>query len=344
MSFKQWLNVATIVLVALVLFLARHDIVLAWHMLGTVNVWIFFFIIPIQFLSYYANGEMIFSYLRKRGDLQDVPPLESPKMALEFNFVNHIFPTAGMSGISYMTWRLSKLGVRSGRGTLAQVVKFAATYVAFAALAIVSVFVITADVGLNRFAILVASGLVMATVLGTIGAMYILSSRARLEKFERFIDILLNHKIRKLIRRKKEFIARDTLSSFFADMHNDYKTLREQPKLLGASFVWGIVFNLAETAMFFLTFLSLGQVVNPAAILIAMGLAGTVGAFFVTPGGAGGYEATMILFLSLVGVNASTALAGVVLARTLLIFITIATGYVVYHQAIKKYGKAPTES
>lgn len=344
MSFKQWLNVVTLVLVLLVLFFARNDIIHAWHLLGQVNIWIFLLIIPIQFVSYYANGEMIFAYLRKRGDLQNVPPLEAPKMALEFNFVNHIFPTGGMSGISYMTWRLAKLGVRSGRATLAQVVKFAATFISFAVLAVVSVLVITADVGLNRFAILAASGLVMAVVLIILGTIYLLSSRGRLEKFEHFVDVILNKKITRLIRREKPIVARTALGSFFEDMHNDYRTLREQPKLLIQPLLWGLIFNISETMMFFVTFMALGTVIDPAAILIATGLAGLAGAFFVTPGGAGGYEAVMVLFLTLVGVTAGIALAGVVLARTVLILVTIATGYIVYHQAVKKYGKAPTAS
>lgn len=111
MSFKSWLSLVTLVLVGLVLFFARSDIVEAWHLLSTVDLWVFLLIIPTQFFSYYAHGAMIFSYLRQRGDLQAVNKLEMPRMALELNFVNHVFPTAGVSGMSYMTWRLSKLGV-----------------------------------------------------------------------------------------------------------------------------------------------------------------------------------------------------------------------------------------
>lgn len=344
MSFKSWLNVVTLVLIALVLFLARHDIAQAFLMLGRVNVWVFLLVIPAQFLSYFAHGEIVFSYLRQRGYLERVSHFEAARVALEFNFVNHVFPTGGMSGVSYMTWRLNKLGVSTGRATLTQVVKFGMTFLAYAVLAVVALFAITADVGLNRYAILVTSGLIILIILCIFGAMYLFSHRERLNRFERFIDRLLNRKIKRLLRRRKDIVNAEVITSFFDDMCSDYRTLRERPKLLLWPFVWGLVFNVAEAALFFVTFLALGHVVNPAPILVATGLAGLVGAFFVTPGGAGGYEAMMVVFLTSVGVSASVALAGVVLARTALILMTIATGYITYHRAIKTYGKAPTAS
>ena len=342
MSFKSWLSLVTLVLVGLVLFFARSDIVEAWHLLSTVDLWVFLLIIPTQFLSYYAHGAMIFSYLRQRGDLQAVNKLEMPRMALELNFVNHVFPTAGVSGMSYMTWRLSKLGVNSGRATLAQIVKFAATFVAYAALLVVATVVVTVDVGLQRVTILAAAGMVLAIVVGTMLFMYLLSDRRRLAKLERGIDRLLNVKLKKLFRRSHDLVKTATIQDFFDDLHKDYVELRQHPKYLIRPLLWGLVFNIAETTMFFIAFWSLGHIVNPAPILIAQGLAGMVATFFATPGGAGGYEAIMVLFLAATSMASSTALAGVLLARTSLIILTIASGYVCYNAALKKYGKNGT--
>lgn len=57
----------------------RNDLLKAQVPLGQVNVWIFLVIILPQFMSYYASGEMIFSYLKARGDLKGVPSIEKPK-------------------------------------------------------------------------------------------------------------------------------------------------------------------------------------------------------------------------------------------------------------------------
>lgn len=336
---KHWLNIITLALIVLVIVLARHDLVKAWHLLGQVNLWIFLGIIPLQFLSYYASGAIVFSYLKSRGDLKDVAPLEQPKMALELNFVNHIFPSAGVSGASYMAYRLGKLGVNTGRATLAQVVRLVMQFVSFAALMVVAVLWVTADGGLTRFTILVASSLATTIIAVIIGTIFLLGSSKRLEKFEEFLDNVLNKRLAKALRRPKPFVEREVMHVFFTDLHQDYQTLKADPRCLIKPFWWGVTFNIAETLMFFIAFLSLGAVVNPAPILIALGLAALIGTFLVTPGGAGGYEAAVILFLTTAGVPPAISVAGVLLTRTSLIVITIASGYFLYNSAMKRYGK-----
>ncbi len=339
MSFKNWLSIVTVVLVGLVLFFARNDLVDAWRLMSSVNLWVFLLIIPAQFLSYYAHGAMIFSYLKQRGDLRNVDRLEMPRMALELNFVNHVFPTAGVSGASYMTWRLSRLGVIGGRATLAQFVKFAAMFIAYAGLLVVATVLVTVDTGVQRATILAASGMVMLIIVGTLLLMYVLGSRDRLEKFAKLVDEILNHKFKIWFRRKRDIVKRDVIEKFFDDLHDDYMELRKSPKYLLKPLAWGIIFNIAETLMYFIAFWSLGYLVNPAPVLIAQGLAGMVSIFIATPGGAGGYEAVMVLFLATSGMVSSTALAGVLLTRTTLILLTIASGYICYSIALKKYGK-----
>ncbi len=338
MSLKKWLNVVTIVLILLVIFFARKDIVAAWHLLWQVNIWIFLLIIPVQFLSYYAHGAMIFSYLKHGGDLKHTKWYEQPIMALELNFVNHIFPTAGLSGASYMTYRLGKLGVNHGRATLAQVVRFAMAFMSYLVLLSIAVIAVTLDGNLTRMTILAACALVTIIVVITILSLYILGNQAQLTKFSHFIEKLLNGRIRRLLRKEELLIQPSVIKKFFDDLSEDYQMLRKNPAYLKGSFLWGLVFNISETAMFFIAFWALGTIVNPAPILIGLGLAGIMGVILVTPGGAGGYEALMILFLTSAGVPASIAVAGVLLARTSLIVMTIGTGYVFYHMSLKKYG------
>lgn len=339
LSVKQWLNIVTLVLVALVVFFARKDLVKAWELLSQVNPWVFLLVIPLQFISYFASGATIFSYLKSRGDLKNSPVLEQPKMALELNFVNHIFPTAGVSGASYMTYRLGKLGVSHGRATLSQFVRLASVFASFAALMLVAVLWVTIDGSLTRFTILVASGLLTVILAAIVLAIFLLGSQKRLDKFEGMLDDVLNRRVTQWFGRKKAFIERESLHKFFIDLHGDYLILKEDPRCLMKPFWWGILFNIAETLMYFVAFLSLGVYVNPAPILIANGLAGLIGTFLVTPGGAGGYEAAMILFLGSAGVAPSIAVAGVLLTRSVLLLVTILSGYVFYNAAMKKYGK-----
>lgn len=341
MSFRKWLNIFTLVIIVVTLFALRDELVKAFELLQRVNLWILVWIIPLQLLSYLASGEMLFSYLKQRGSLKDVHAWETGRMALELNFVNHILPSGGVSGASYMTWRLSKMGIGSGRATLAQAVRLSAQFLSYAGLLLIAVLLITIDSGINRYVILVSSTLASIIVFGTLILIYAINSKTRLESFSRGMAGAVNFLSRKLTRKKKKLLSSAVIERFLSELHEDYVSLKGDPRVLIKPFLWGVFFNVCEVGMFFVTFWALGTVVNPALILIAVGMA-SVGAFFlVTPGGAGGYEALMVLFMTSAGVDAGAALAGVLLARTILVLMTIGTGYIFYHQALKKYGKAP---
>ncbi|HAC56664.1 TPA: hypothetical protein DCF80_04115, partial [Candidatus Saccharibacteria bacterium] len=150
MSFRNWLNVVTAAIILILLWTLRDELARAWELLGSLDIWVLLLIIPLQLVSYYAGGAAIFSYLKQRGQAMDVNAWDMTRMSLELNFVNHILPTAGVSGVSYMTWRLNRLGVSPGRAALAQVVKFVALFAAFVVLLSISVIVVTLDTGINR--------------------------------------------------------------------------------------------------------------------------------------------------------------------------------------------------
>ena len=337
-SLKTWISIVTFLLVAGIVYASRYELLKAWQLLGTVDISILLLLIPLQVLSYYAAGATVFSYLKEKFGLK-VPRIESAKIALELNFVNHILPSAGVSGASYMTWRLGQLGVSPARATLAQVVRFAATFGAYLVLMLIAVVAITLDVGLARIPILVSSGLASAIIFGSMLTIYIIQSPARLRKAAQMITKYGNRIWRKIFRQKKLLLHEATVVTYFEDLHDDYKQIAKDPWILKKPFLWGLVFVMSEIALFWVTFWSLGTPINPAPLLIAYGLAGFAGAFFFTPGGVGGYEALMVGFLATTGIDQGAVIAGVLLARAVLITLTIVSGYYFYQRALNRYGK-----
>ena len=79
----------------------------------------------------------------------------------------------------------------------------------------------------------------------------------------------------------------------------------------------------AVVRMFIVAFWALGVSVNPAVLIIGYGVAGLASLVAFTPGGAGVYEAIMIVFLSMTGVAPDVAIAGIVLTRVILLTGTI---------------------
>jgi uncharacterized protein (TIRG00374 family) len=345
MSFKAWLSIVTLALVGVIIFFSRHELLHAWELLGRVNIWILLLLIPGQILVYYIGGEMMFSYLREKDAIRHIPASDLTKMSLEMNFVNHVLPTGGVSGISYMAWRLNKYGVPLGRATMAQMVRFTMTFVAYITLLLVAVLVVTIDGNINRWIIFVSSSLVLMTVVMVVATVYLLSSRERMWRFGGWLVRTTNHVVRKITFGRRRVVLRyGQVEKFFTDMHFDYLALRRDMRILTKPFLWGIAFTLADVSLFLITFWAMGSPVNPAPVLIAYGVAGMTGLVVATPGGAGAYEAVMVGFLALAGLEKSTAIAGIVLTRVILLLGTIILGYAFYQSALLKYGKRNSSS
>lgn len=340
MSFKGWLSIFTLVLIGVIIFFSRHELVRAWQLLEQVNIWILLLLIPGQILVYFAGGETMFSYLRDKGTIKHIPASDLTQMALEMNFVNHILPSGGVSGVSYMTWRLGRYNISPGRATMAQLVRFAMSFAAYIALLLVAVFVVTVDGSINRWIIFVSSFLVLIAVVGAMSGAYLLSSRRRMWLFSNWLVKSANRVVRKVtLGRKKYIITYGQVERFFTDMHFDYLALWKDKRILMKPFLWGILYSLGDVALFVITFWAMGTPINPAPILIAYGVAAMAGLVVITPGGAGAYEAIMIGFLAIAGLNRGEAIAGIVLTRVILLLGTVVFGYVFYQKSILKYGK-----
>lgn len=337
-SGRTWVSIATIVFLLAVLFFARHDIEQAYSLLGQVNLWILMLLVPLQFVSYYAAGEMIFAYLKRQKHLK-ISSLMLTRLALEMNFVNHVLPSGGVSGISYMGWRLKHFGVSASRSTTAQLVRMVAAFGSYAVLLLVAVVLMLLDGDINRWVVGATMSLVIVMGGALAGVIYLLNHKKRLTAVARRCAAIAN-KLARLVRSKRR-TKRESIEAFFAEIQEDYRIIRANKRTLAVPFYWGLVFNVVEVAMFYVSFLALGHPINPAPLVIAYGLAGVAGFFMVTPGGAGAYEAIMVAFLAAAGLNPGIALVGILLTRVLLMIGTIAAGYIFYQQAVLRHGKQP---
>lgn len=336
---KLWLNAIMLIFLVGVLFSAHKDIVRAWHILWHANIWLILLLIPLQFMSYYANTEVFFSYLRQRGQLKDVSRLQATGMALEFTFVDHVFPAAGVAGASYMVWRLKHHGVPTGQATMTQVMRFLVVFGTFMVLMLLALIWATVQ-NLAAHWVVVSSAVAVTVLLVVLlFGNYIFGNKIRIVSFSHWLSDLINH-IGRVVTfgRRKQSVSSGKLDKFFLDFNEDITALKRDRRLLKQPIVWSFIFNLLDVSLFFVTFLALGKVVDPSILLISYGAATICGNFMITPGGIGAYEAMMVTVLTTGGVDAATALTGVLLARMLLLMGTLSTGFVAYQYALHKYG------
>lgn len=345
MSFKSWISIITLVLLSLVIYLGRNEIAQAWGLLDSVNLWILALLIPVQLASYYATGGVIFSYLRSKGNIKHLSHWETTRISLELNFVNHILPTGGAAGFSYLAWILNRHGVSPGRATMSQIVRYLMTFVSFIAIMLLALTVLIFDNGINKVILIISALLAFLIIGGTIFVIYAIGNRDRLIKFSSILTNLLN-KIIKLFTRgkKKQAVKLEKIEAFFVELHQDYLEIKREKKILVGPLFWSIAINVFDVALLSVAFWALGFYVNPAILFIAFGISSIAGIVSSIPGGAGVYEAVMIAFLASSGVPAEMAIAGTLLARVALLSGTVLFGYIFYQLTINKYGKAPTKS
>jgi hypothetical protein len=334
------MSIVTLAVLVLIIFLSRAELMRAWELLGRANIWLLMLLLPFQIIVYFAGGEMIFAYLRDKKLIGHISRFEQTRIALELNLVNHIFPSGGVSGISYTTWRMHKLGVSSARSTFAQVIRYVTGFLSLMVLLIVAVLILSIDGQVNRYIVTSSFLLVLVVLALTFGLIFMFSSRRRMHNTAVRVSRLINAVVRwATLGKIKRLLVSTKIEAFFAEMHDDFVELSEHRRLLIKPLVWGAIYAIFDVLMFIVAFWALGVSVNPAVLIIGYGVAGLASLVAFTPGGAGVYEAIMIVFLSMTGVAPDVAIAGIVLTRVILLTGTIVFGYMFYQHALIKYGR-----
>ena len=105
-SVRTMLMILTVFLVGWVVYQNWPDIIDTVNHLGETNIFVLLLLIPEQLFMYYACGQIFFSYLRNRSNIQKFSNKEILRISTELNFVNHAVPAGGLGGLAFLTYRL----------------------------------------------------------------------------------------------------------------------------------------------------------------------------------------------------------------------------------------------
>jgi len=342
MSYKFWINIVTVLLLSLVVYLGWGEIVQAWQLMGSVNIWIFLLLIPVQYLSYYSVGQIIVSYLKSTKVDIKMSRFNISRLALELNFVNHILPVSGAAGFSYLGWFLAKHGISSAKSSMAMIVRFVTDFVSFVLIIICCVIALAFDHKINQSITVVSILFILVAIFATFFVIYTISKHKRLVKISNLVSRIINKVVKKISRDKHEkVIDSEKIEKYLDSIHDDYVQIKSDKSVLVKPFLWSTLNNFLDVSLVFISFWALGYSVNPAMLAITFGITSAISFFAVTPGGAGVYEAIMVGFLAMAGLSPKIAIAGTLLARVALLLLTIVFGYIFYQLTIIKYGKIP---
>jgi uncharacterized membrane protein YbhN (UPF0104 family) len=333
MNDKKWfsrhwklvLNMVTLAALFLLVYLIRDQIIATFRNLHHVNTWALLLMIPVEALNYHSQTRLyqrLFAIVGNRLSYKNLF-----KASLELNFVNHVFPSGGVSGISYFTLRLRDSGkISSGKATLIHIMKIALYFLAFEVLLVFGVLCLAAMGRANNLVILVAGSLSTLLLVGTVAFAYIIGSKQRINSFFVTITRVLN-RIIKLVRPSyPETININKARRIFDDFHDNYQSIKNNYQQLKVPFLYALVADTTEILALYVVYIAFGEWVNMS----------------VLPGGVGIYEALMTAVLAATGIPPALSLPVTVMYRVLNSILQLPAGYYFYHKALG-HGERPPE-
>ena len=335
-SFRVILSVLTLILVGYVIYQNWSDILETLDHLKDTNIFVLLLLIPEQLFMYYTCGQIFFSYLRNRSNVQKFSNKDILLISTELNFVNHAIPAGGIGGLAYLTYRLLPYNVTAGQASFLYVFRYAVTTVinylqALIAIVVLLVFNLIPEDAKWIIPLSLLMNMVVFFFLWFV--VYIASSKKRIEFFSKSVSKLMNAIVRIItFGHRRQLMKYEKISNYFADIHESVKIAKENKRYLKKPALWGLVYSFCEIATYWIVAISLGR---PELLPFIM-VGEAIGSVFdgIVPYGL--YELGMAGVMIALGVDFPTATIVTVMTRVITLLFTIVSGSIPYYKAIQR--------
>jgi uncharacterized protein (TIRG00374 family) len=332
--FKLYLTVFTLVALLVLIYGLRHQIGEVISNLGKVHLWALFLILPIEALNYDSYTRLYRRLFRILGNEVKYSPLY--RVNLELNFVNHILPSGGVSGVSYFGIRLKSQGVSTTKSTFVQAMKFLLLYITYLPILVFGLLALAVRGHSNNLILVISSSIITAIIIGTFLGVYIIESRERISSFLTWITKAINWLVHLVRPKYPETIKIDRAQVAFNELHENYKVIKKNWRGLQLPLLYTTIANLTEIAAVYVVYVAFGQFVNIGAVILAYAVANFAGLISVLPAGVGIFEGLMTAVLTATGIPAALSIPVTIMYRVCSMFVQLVPGYILYQKAVKE--------
>ncbi len=329
---KLLLNIITVSALLVLIYAIRHQLADTIDNLAKVNVAALLLIIPVEVLNYHSQAKLYQRLFGLVGNKLKYKFLI--KASLELNFINHVFPSGGVSGISYFGARMRSDTITGGKATLVQMMKLILGFLSFEVLLVAGLLFMAIGGRVNELMLFVAGSLSTLMIVGTCGFVFIIGSQKRINSFFTTFTAGLNRLIHIVRPNHPETIKMHRVKGLFEELHSNYKLIESQYKDLRWPLWYAFLMNLTEVSAVYVVFIAFGHWVNVGSVILAYAVANFAGLVSVLPGGVGIYEALMTAVLAAAGVPAGLSLPVIVMYRVVNTLIQLPPGYIYYHRTL----------
>ncbi len=329
-NWKILLNVVTVVALVILVIAIRDQFKSTFENLFKVHIWALLLIPVIQALNYDAQTRLYRGLFAIVGNT--IPYKELYKSALALNYVNTVFPSAGVSGISYFGARLKGDDISGPKASAVQLFKLIMYFLSFEGLIVLGVFALAVQGHMNSLVLLLAGTIATVVVIATAAMGFIISSKQRISGFFAYMTGLLNRIIHTVRPKHPETINTDGVRRVFDDLHENYMLMTRDWRQLRRPFLWAMLASFWEVMTIYVVYVAFGEWVNIGSVILAYAIANFAGLISVLPGGIGVYEGLMTLTLAATGIPSRLSLPVTVMYRILAISVQLIPGAYFYHE------------
>lgn len=334
---RRWkliVNVLTVVALVVLVFAVRHQLAATVDEFSSVNILALLLLVPIEWANYDAQARLYHGLFWLVGNRLSYRFLF--ETSLELNFINNVFPSGGVSGISYFGVRMRGDDITAGKATVVQMIKLVLLFASFEILLILGLLFVAIGGHVNELVLLLGASMTTLMVVGTFAFVMIIGSERRIHASMAFLTSLLNRLIHFFRRGNPETINTERVRRLVEELHRNYKLIEEHWAELKRPFWWAFLANLSEVGAVYVVYIAFGHWVNPGSVILAYAVANFAGLVSILPGGVGIYEALMTAVLVATGVPAALSLPVTVMYRILNMGIQLPPGYYFYHRTLRE--------
>lgn len=333
-NWKMLLNVVTLIALVVLVWAIRDQFKQTFENLFKVNAWALLLLLPIQLANYDSQTRLYRGLFAAVGNKLEYWRLF--RASLELNFVNHVFPSGGVTGISYWGIRMKDTGITAAKATAVHLTKLVLLFLSFEALVVFGVFALAVQGHMSSIILMLAAVIATVLVFLTTGFMFVIGSKQRIAGFFAYLSDGLNKLVRFFRPKSQGVVDVARVRLVFEDLHENYMLMRRNPQLLKGPLLWALMANIWEVVSIYIVYVAFGEMVNIGAVILAYAVANFAGLVSVLPGGVGVYEGLMTLTLSATGVPSRLSLPVTVMYRVLNTLIQVPPGWYFYQQAINQ--------
>lgn len=331
---KLLVNILTIIALVVFVVAIRGQIVGTFRNLFRVHFWWLLLMLPVEFLNYDAQARLYRGLFDITGHNLGYWRLFG--VSLELNFVNNVFPSGGVTGISYFGMRMRGGGISGAKATVVHLLKLVLLFLSFEVLIVLGLFFLAAEGRMNNLVLLLAGMLSTLMVVGTAAFAFIIGSERRIAGFFTWATVLVNRMVAIFRRGRPDAINVDRARGVFEDLHRNYALIRGNRDRLKSPFFWAFMANFWEVMAVYVVYMAFGTAVNLGAVILAYAVANFAGLVSVLPGGVGVYEGLMTLVLTATGVPSRLSLPVTVMYRVVNTLVQLPPGYYLYQRGLSE--------